>query len=214
MRSPSNAPNARKPWRWIAVASMTAATAVAGIGIASAATTTAAAPPAVRFTKIYYNSPGADTRSKASLNAEYAQITNKSARAVSLSGWTVRDASHHVFTLSGTLAAGKTLTVHTGKGVNGRPARHRYWQSGNYIWNNTGDTATLRTGNGTTVHTCTWGRTGSVTTCTPATPATSKPTPAPATSAAPVPTPSSTRPTDPSPTPPPVEESEPGTGGQ
>jgi hypothetical protein len=31
-----------------------------------------------------------------------------------------------------------------------------YWGSGNYIWNNTGDTATLRNASGKTLDTCSW----------------------------------------------------------
>jgi hypothetical protein len=47
------------------------------------------------------------------------------------------------------------VTVHTGKGTNGKPgAADRYWGSGNYIWNNTGDTATLRSATGKTINTC------------------------------------------------------------
>lgn len=165
----------------------------AGITVASAATTTtaaAAAVPNVRFSKVYYNSPGSDTRSNASLNAEYVQVTNRGRTAVSVTGWTVKDAAGHTYKLSGTLAAGKTVVIHTGKGTNGKPAKHVYWGSGNYIWNNTGDTATLRTKTGTVVHTCKWGSTGSVTLCPSPTPPPALPTTArpPTTSATTQPT--------------------------
>ncbi|GGN93545.1 hypothetical protein GCM10010112_81910 [Actinoplanes lobatus] len=180
MSSPSDAaPATRQPWRWIAVGVTTVAVTAAGITYASASTT--AAVPNVRFTKVYYNSPGSDTRTNASLNAEYVQVTNKTSKSVDLAGWTIRDKSNHVHTLAGTLAAGKALTVHTGKGTNGKPAGHRYWQSGNYVWNNTGDTATLRTKTGATAHTCTWGKTGSVTSCPGGGPATVPPTTRPTT---------------------------------
>ncbi|GIE86131.1 lamin tail domain-containing protein [Actinoplanes regularis] len=192
MSSPSDVASAsRRTWRWIAVAATATAVTAAGITYASAATT--AAVPNVRFTKVYYNSPGADTRTNASLNAEYVQVTNKSSKAVSVTGWTIKDVAGHTFKLSGSLAAGKTVTIHTGKGKNGTPAGHSYWQSGNYIWNNTGDTATLRNKTGATVHTCKWGATGSVTTCAP-TPTPTKPTAAPT-------MPATTRPTTAAPTP-------------
>ncbi len=55
-----------------------------------------------------------------------------------------------------TLPARGTFVVHTGKGTQGSPGGHFYWGSGNYIWNNTGDTATLRSPSGATMDTCTW----------------------------------------------------------
>ncbi|HET6529553.1 MAG TPA: lamin tail domain-containing protein [Actinoplanes sp.] len=51
------------------------------------------------------------------------------------------------------LGAGKRVYLHTGKGTD---AQHRYQGSGNYIWNNTGDTAYLRNAAGKTIDTCTW----------------------------------------------------------
>jgi hypothetical protein len=53
------------------------------------------------------------------------------------------------------LGAGKTVTVHTGSGSN--TAAHRYWGEDDYVWNNTGDKAILKTKAGTVVDTCKWG---------------------------------------------------------
>ena len=53
--------------------------------------------------------------------------------------------------------------MHTGKGTN--TSTHRYWQRGSYVWNNTGDEATLRNASRTTVDSCSWGSTGDYTTC-------------------------------------------------
>lgn len=173
---PAPAPKVRRPWRWIATGSALVVAVVASVGVASAATTKAA--PTVRFTKIQYNSPGTDTRSNTSLNAEWVRVTNMTTKAISLKGWTVRDAAGHKYTFPAyTLPKGGSAYVHTGKGINGKPDRqHRYWQSGNYIWNNTGDTATLRNPAGSTVHTCKWRGTGSVTYCATAVPAPPKAT--------------------------------------
>ncbi|GIM88354.1 hypothetical protein Ato02nite_001470 [Paractinoplanes toevensis] len=114
-----------------------------------------AAAPAVSFTKIQYNSPGTDTRSNASLNAEWVRLTNNTSKAIQLKNWTVRDKSNHVFKLpTVTVAARANLYIHTGKGT--AYSGHIFWQSGNYIWNNTGDTATLRNTAGKTIDTCTW----------------------------------------------------------
>src|SRR4029450_4803700 len=55
----------------------------------------------------------------------------------------------------------------TGRGRNGRPdAAHLYWNSGAYIWDNDGDTATLRSVSGRISDSCTWTGVGTgVTSC-------------------------------------------------
>jgi hypothetical protein len=123
-----------------------------------------AATPAVQITKVYDNSPGSDTRSNKSLNAEYVRLTNRRSSAIKLKGWTLRDKANHVYTFSTyTLGAGKSVYIHTGKGTNS--ATHRYWGLGNYVWNNTGDTAYLRNSARTLVDSCKWGSKGSYTNC-------------------------------------------------
>ena len=115
----------------------------------------AAATPPVRITKVLYDPAGTDTRTNAHLNLEYVVITNSSTKTQTLTRWTLRDAQNHVFTFPAfTLAAGKSVTVHTGKGT--ATAAHRFYNSGNYIWNNTGDTAVLKNAAGATVSTCAW----------------------------------------------------------
>jgi hypothetical protein len=122
------------------------------------------APAAIRITKIYFDSPGADTGSNFSLNAEWIRLRNTSARSRLLTGWKIRDAQGHVYTF-GTyrLGAGLAVTVHTGNGSN--TARHRYWRSDGYIWNNDGDTARLRNASGTVVDRCSYSGAGSSVTC-------------------------------------------------
>jgi hypothetical protein len=190
----------RKLWKWGVVGAVLAVSAALTVGVASAA-----APPAVQFTKVQYNSPGSDTRTNTSLNGEWFQLTNKTKKPVSLAGWTVKDVAGHTYKLSGSLKAGAALTVHTGRGTANKPSGHRYWGSKSYIWNNTGDTATLRTGKGGIVHKCVWGSSGSVTTCapkpappTPTKPAPTKPTASPTQTRT---TPPPTRPTTASPSP-------------
>jgi cell division septation protein DedD len=124
-------------------------------------TPTPTAPKAgdVLFSKIVYNSPGADTGSNTSLNGEYVRLTNRTKAAINLKGWTVRDAAGHVYTITTDqrVAAGKTLYLHTGKGTNGKPdSAHRYWNRTGYVWNNGGDTAYLRTAGGKSIDTCKW----------------------------------------------------------
>ena len=128
-------------------------------------------PPAARagdvhVTKIVYNPSGTDT-----LNREYLRLTNTSTRTIDLRRWTVRDASGHVYTYATSylLAHGGTTYLHSGKGTNGRPdSRDRYWGrsgAGGYVWDNTGDTATLRSSTGTTIDTCRYTAGGGTTYC-------------------------------------------------
>ena len=88
--------------------------------------------------------------------------SNKSTTSVNLLKWTIKDAAGHTYTFpSHTFGPGKTVYVHTGKGTNGRPdSAHLYWNSGNYIWNNDKDTATLRSASGRAYDTCSWTKPG------------------------------------------------------
>jgi hypothetical protein len=52
--------------------------------------------------------------------------------------------------------------VHTGSGTNN--ATNRYWGKSGYIWNNGGDTATLRAG-AKTIDSCKWTSDKKVTNC-------------------------------------------------
>jgi hypothetical protein len=137
-------------------AAITAAALVAGLAVVAGPASPAHAAPAVKITKIYYNSPGTDTRSNSSLNAEYVVIKNVTTTTRSLSGWTLKDATGYTYTFGTfSLGAGKSVYVHTGKGTN--TATHRYWQRAAYVWNNTGsDTGTLRTKAGTVIHRCSY----------------------------------------------------------
>src|SRR3954470_24057061 len=117
---------------------------------------TADAGSVVRLGKVQYDSPGSDTGSNTSLNAEFVTITNHAATKRTLTGWTLRDAQKHVFKFPAlTLTAGSSVRIHTGHGSNA--AHNLYWGSGSYIWNNTGDKATLKDKAGTTIDSCGWG---------------------------------------------------------
>jgi hypothetical protein len=117
----------------------------------------AAAAPAARhpviISGIYYNSPGSDHGGNASLNHEWVRLHNTTGHAIRLTGWTLRDAAHHVYHF-GTyrLRAHGSVKIHTGHGRNTQ--RNRYWRHSWYIWNNDGDTATLKTAAGTTRARC------------------------------------------------------------
>jgi Lamin Tail Domain len=136
-----------------AVVTLTAALAGAAAlpGAASAAT------PSLRFHGVQYDSPGTDNRTAASLNAEWISLVNTGGSAVNLRGWTIRDRSNHVYTFGNLSIAGRggRLWLHTGTGAT--RGANAYWNSGNYVWNNSGDTAYLRRPSGATADTCDWG---------------------------------------------------------
>jgi hypothetical protein len=137
--------------RLIAAAVACAGLAVA-VGIAQPA---AAATPRILITRVSVNPSGADTRVNSQINREYIVFKNTTSATISLSGWTVRDKANHVYNFAFSLGAGKSVTLHTGKGTN--TSAHKYWGQGWYIWNNTGDAAYLRDTAGKTVDSCSWG---------------------------------------------------------
>jgi hypothetical protein len=124
--------------------------------LTAAANPAQAATPALHFSKAYVDSPGADTRSNSSLNAEYVVLKNSSSTTTyTLTGYTIRDTSSHVYRFpTFKLRPGASVTLHTGSGTN--TGSHLYWRSTAYIWNNTGDTATLKNSAGTTKDSCSW----------------------------------------------------------
>ncbi len=119
---------------------------------------------AVRITRAQYDSPGSDTGSNSSLNAEYVVLKNTGNRAMSLTGWTLRDTAGHVYRF-GTfkLRAGRAVTVHTGSG--GNTGGHRYWDADGYVWNNDGDRATLKNRSGSVIDRCSWSGGSTATSC-------------------------------------------------
>lgn len=121
--------------------------------LAMAAPSTAA----IRFARIQYDGPGDDTGSNPSLNREWFQVKNTGKQTKTIAGWKVRDRTGFVFKFPAgfKLGAGKTVMVHTGRGANTKS--NLYWKLDAYVWNNTGDKATLKTSGGTVADTCSWG---------------------------------------------------------
>ena len=132
-----------------AAATVTVAAAVVAPLSASAAIT-------VVLSGIQYDPPGSDVRTNAQLNQEFFTIRNLSTRPINLSGFRVLDVANHVFVFPrGYVLAGRTTAIiRTGKNRN--RAQTLYWNQGNYIWNNTGDTARFQTPAGKTFDTCTY----------------------------------------------------------
>jgi hypothetical protein len=115
--------------------------------------------------KVYFDSPGSDTGSNSSLNAEYVVIRNGDNVSHSVSGWTVRDRAGHRYTFPDgfRLGAGKQAIIHTGDGTSytTSASTHLYWGREWYVWNNTGDKVILRRADGSPKDSCSYSGAGS-----------------------------------------------------
>jgi hypothetical protein len=141
----------------------TAVAAATGIALGLLGPVTAAtqaqALPAVMVYKVQYDSPGSDTGSNTSLNAEYVVLKNTTRSNRVITGWTLRDRTGYTYRFpTFTLKAGATVTIRTGRGT--ATSTNRYYNRSWYVWNNTGDTAYLRNASGSLVDTCAWSSTG------------------------------------------------------
>jgi len=77
------------------------------------------------------------------LNDEYVTLTNTGDTEIDVSDWTITDAADHRYEFGDrTIAAGASLTLHTGSGTD--TDEHVYWGASTPVWNNGGDTATVR----------------------------------------------------------------------
>jgi hypothetical protein len=142
------------------LASAFLAVAVSTVGFVALPAAPAHAAGTILLGRIQYDPPGTDSGSNTHLNTEYVIIRNTGGSTRSLTGWTLRDRQAHTYTFGTfSLAAGAQAVVRTGKGTNS--AVNRYWGRGpgtaGYVWNNTGDAATLRTNANVTVDSCSWG---------------------------------------------------------
>ena len=142
--------------RWLVTllpAVATAALLFTGSAAAQPSTAAVAVGHRIQIYKIYYNSPGPDNGSNASLNHEWVRLYNTSNSNISLTHWTLRDAAGHVFVFGRyTLGAHSYVKIRTGHGT--RTQTNRYWNRSWYVWNNTGDTATLEDSHGGKVDSC------------------------------------------------------------
>ncbi|WP_027342936.1 lamin tail domain-containing protein [Hamadaea tsunoensis] len=130
--------------------------AAAVVPAALTATPASAATPSIMITKVLVNPSGSDTTANSQLVREYIVLKNTTRGSINLNHWTVRDRSNHVYTFGSlTLGAGKSVTLHTGKGAN--TSTNRYWGLGWYVWNNTGDGAYVRNSAGKSIDSCSWG---------------------------------------------------------
>jgi len=137
--------------------------AVSAVAAALAATTALvgaspaqAAASKIHIVKVRFDSAGKDLPvTNAKLNDEYVVIKNTDSTTRTLTNWTLRDESNHVYTFpKTTLKAGASLRVRTGSGDD--TSKNKYQDRGYYVWNNTSDTAYLRNTSGGGGDTCSW----------------------------------------------------------
>ena len=81
------------------------------------------------------------------LNDEYVVFENRGESSLDLTGWMVSDETGRVYTFDAlTLAPGEQVTLHTGSGTD--TETDRYWGQSGAVWNNDGDTVTVRDAGG------------------------------------------------------------------
>ncbi|MFQ5846294.1 MAG: thermonuclease family protein [Candidatus Methylomirabilales bacterium] len=106
----------------------------------------------LKITALHANAPGND---RLNPNGEYMRIANVTGNAVRVGGFTVTDRYGHRYTFPGLwLKPGYSVLLLSGRGVDLTDPRDQillYWQSNGPIWNNDGDTATLRAPDGSPV---------------------------------------------------------------
>lgn len=100
---------------------------------------------AVSISATQFDAPGDDRQN---LNGEWIQITNSGQNSASMTDWSIfDDSSRQIYEFpSFTLNPGTSVKVFTGKGSNS--ATELYMGRGSPIWNNDGDTATLKDAGG------------------------------------------------------------------
>jgi Lamin Tail Domain len=136
---------------WVALAGI-----VMALGLVVTSGTPAQAAFRMQISEIYYNSPGPDHGSNASLNAEWVLLHNTSGSPITMTNWILHDGGQkHTFRFGTyTIAPHGYVKIHTGKGS--RSQTNRYWNLSWYVWNNTGDTATLKDNHGNVLDRCSY----------------------------------------------------------
>ena len=111
------------------------------------ATATATASDAGIAVSVHEDAAGNDNEN---LNDEYVTLTNRGESPLDLEGWIVADEAGHRYEFGAvTLDPGASLRLHTGSGED--TGTDVYWGRSGAVWNNDGDTVTVRAANGTVV---------------------------------------------------------------
>jgi len=109
----------------------------------SSTTTVTGAGAVIKISAVQFDAEG-DDRKAENLNTEWVEVINNGDAPQDLSGWTLSDDSNHTYSFPQgfVLGASDSVKVHTGSGTNS--TSDLYWGRGSPIWNNDGDTATLK----------------------------------------------------------------------
>jgi micrococcal nuclease len=88
--------------------------------------------------------PDAAGNDNENLNDEYVTLRNVGDETLNLTGWSVSDATdkRYTFAPGTTLEPGASVTLYTGSGTD--TESERYWGRTSAVWNNGGDTLTVR----------------------------------------------------------------------
>jgi micrococcal nuclease len=102
---------------------------------------------ALAIVEVHADAEGNDNEN---LNDEYVVLENRGNESRDLTGWTVRDEAGHAYTVGNvTLDPDERVTLHTGTGTD--TAMDLYWGRSQAVWNNGGDTVTVRDAAGAVV---------------------------------------------------------------
>jgi len=141
----------RERFREAEAAARSAGTGLWACANDTAAGATATATPAtgssdgrLRIAEINADAEGNDNEN---LDDEYVVLENTDEEALGLSGWTVTDAADHRYTFDAfALDPGERVTLYTGSGTD--TGTSVYWGRSSAVWNNDGDTVTVRDADG------------------------------------------------------------------
>lgn len=123
------------------------------VGVVAISAPASARAPDVRINSIKFGVFAADQ----SLGREWIELINRGPEAVNLRGFTVQNGSGANYGFNGDVmiaGQGGRLWLHAGTGVDTDVSR--YWQNGNFVWDDAADQATLRSRQGFVTHTCTY----------------------------------------------------------
>ncbi len=120
---------------------------VLSLGLMLAQGETSGAQSKVEITDANFVAP---TPEKENLNGEWIEIANGGEADENLAGWTLTDQQNHTYAFPDfNLLAGAKVKVHTGSGED--TDEDLYCNRSTPIWNNDGDTATLKDASGKAV---------------------------------------------------------------
>lgn len=99
----------------------------------------------IEISATQFDAPGDDRKNP---EGEWVEITNEGEENVKMDGWTLEDEGGHIYEFPSNfiLAKGDSVKIHAGNGED--TSSDLFWGYGKPIWNNDGDTATLKDSEG------------------------------------------------------------------